>query len=55
MIRDLCIISKQPDMSCKMIITFKARDHNQNTMMLSHYSYLSKFIKEAYAKRMVKV
>jgi hypothetical protein len=43
-------ISKQPDNSCKTKVTFKASDHNQNTMMLSHYSYLWKNIKEAYAK-----
>ena len=48
--KGIMYISKQPDMSCKMIITFKASDHNQNTMMLSHYSYLWKNIKEAYQK-----
>lgn len=43
-------ISKQPDNSCRQVITFKASDHNANTMMLSHYSYLWKNIKDAYAK-----
>jgi hypothetical protein len=48
--KGIMYISKQPDTSCKTIITFKASDHNQNTMMLSHYSYLWKNIKEAYQK-----
>lgn len=48
--KGIMYISKQPDNSCKQVITFKASDHNQNTMMLSHYSYLWKNIKEAYQK-----
>lgn len=48
--KGIMYISKQCDPSCKMVITFKASDHNQNTMMLSHYSYLWKNIKEAYYK-----
>lgn len=41
-------ISKKPDKSCKQVITFKASDHNQNTIMLNHYSYLWKNIKDAF-------
>lgn len=41
-------VSKKADRSCKNIVTFKASDHNQNTMMLSHYSYLWRNIKEAF-------
>lgn len=48
--KGIMYISKQPDNSCKQVITFKASDHNANTMMLSHYSYLWKNIKDAYYK-----
>jgi hypothetical protein len=48
--KGILYISKQPDNSCKQVITFKASDHNANTMMLSHYSYLWKNIKDAYQK-----
>ena len=40
--------SKKYDKSCTNVVTFKASDHNQNTMMLSHYSYLWKNIKDAF-------
>lgn len=41
-------VSKKFDPSCKSIVTFKASDHNQNTTMLTHYSYLWKNIKDAF-------
>lgn len=41
-------ISHKPDNSCKQVITFKASDHNQQTIMLSHYSYLWKNIRDAF-------
>ena len=41
-------ISHKPDNSCKQIITFKASDHNQNTMMLNHYSWIWKNIRDAF-------
>jgi hypothetical protein len=41
-------VSHKPDGSCKQVITFKAADHNQNTIMLTHYSYLWKNIKDAF-------
>jgi hypothetical protein len=41
-------VSHKPDTSCKQIIAFKASDHNQNTIMLGHYSYLWKNIKDAF-------
>ena len=43
-------VSKKFDKSCKQIVTFKASDHNQNTIMLSHYSYLWKNIKDAFTR-----
>lgn len=44
----IILISGKPDKSCKSRISFKASDHNQNTIMLSHYSYLWKNIKDAF-------
>jgi hypothetical protein len=41
-------VSKKPDNSCKQVIAFKASDHNQNTIMLNHYSYLWKNIRDAF-------
>lgn len=41
-------ISHKPDNSCKQVIAFKASDHNQNTIMLNHYSYLWKNIRDAF-------
>lgn len=41
-------VSKKVDKSCRQIVTFKAGDHNQVTMMLSHYCWLWKNIKDAY-------
>lgn len=44
----IVFVSKKPDKSCKQLITFKASDHNQNTIMLNHYSFLWKNIKDAF-------
>lgn len=41
-------ISHKPDNSCKQVIAFKASDHNQQTIMLNHYSYLWKNIRDAF-------
>lgn len=41
-------VSRKPDNSCKQVIAFKAADHNQNTIMLNHYSYLWKNIRDAF-------
>jgi hypothetical protein len=41
-------VSHKPDGSCHNVIAFKASDHNQNTIMLSHYSYLWKNIRDAF-------
>lgn len=41
-------VSKKVDKTCKQVVTFKAADHNQVTMMLSHYCWLWKNIKDAY-------
>jgi hypothetical protein len=41
-------VSHKPDNSCKQVIAFKASDHNQNTIMLNHYSYLWKNIRDAF-------
>ena len=41
-------VSKKIDPKCKMQVTFKANDHTQNTMMLNHYCFLWKNIKDAY-------
>jgi len=43
-------VSKNFDPSCATKVTFKPSDHNQNTMMLNHYSYLWKNIKDSYQK-----
>ena len=42
-------ISNKPDKSCTQVITFKASDHTQNSIMLSHYSYTWKMIKEYFS------
>lgn len=41
-------VSHKPDNSCKQIVAFKASDHNQNTIMLNHFSYLWKNIRDAF-------
>lgn len=41
-------VSHKPDTSCKQVIAFKASDHNQNTIMLNHYSYLWKNVRDAF-------
>lgn len=41
-------ISHKPDNSCKQVVAFKASDHNQNTIMLNHYSYLWKNVRDAF-------
>lgn len=41
-------VSKKIDPKCRQKITFKANDHTQNTMMLNHYCFLWKNIKDAY-------
>ena len=41
-------VSGKPDNSCRNVVTFKASDHNQTTMMLNHYSFLWKNIRDAY-------
>jgi hypothetical protein len=41
-------VSKKYDPSCSNVVAFKASDHNQNTTMLTHYSYLWKNIKDAF-------
>lgn len=41
-------VSHKPDKSCKNVVTFKPSDHNQNTIMLNHYSYLWKNIRDAF-------
>ena len=46
--------SNKPDSTCKTIVTFKASDHNQNTMMLNHYCYLWKNIREAFQKNFLR-
>lgn len=43
-------VSKKIDGSCKTVITFKASDHNQNTIMLNHFSYTWKYIRESYQR-----
>ena len=43
-------VSKKVDASCLNVITFKAKDHNQNTMMLNHYCYFWKNIKDAFQR-----
>lgn len=41
-------VSKKVDKDCKYVATFKASDHNQNTMMLNHYSFLFKNLKDSF-------
>lgn len=41
-------VSKKYDKSCNQIVTFKASDHNQNTLMLSRFSYLWKNIRDSF-------
>lgn len=41
-------VSQKPDKTCKTVLTFKAKDHNQNTMMLNHYSFTWKYLKDAF-------
>lgn len=41
-------VSKKTDKSCRQVIAFKPSDHNQNTIMLNHYSYMWKNIKDAF-------
>lgn len=41
-------VSTKYDPSCTTVLAFKASDHNQNTIMLNHYSYTWKAIKDAY-------
>lgn len=41
-------VSRKPDTSCKTVVTFKANDHNQHTIMLSRYSWVWKNIDDAY-------
>lgn len=42
-------VSKKVDSSCNYVATFKASDHTQNTMMLNHFSFLFKNLKEAFS------
>ena len=44
----LVYVSKKVDPKCRQVVTFKNGDHNQNTMMLNHYCFLWKSIKDAY-------
>ena len=41
-------ISQRPDKSCSTVITFKPGDHNQNTLMMGHCSYVFKGLSEAF-------
>lgn len=41
-------ISKKSDMTCKTVVTFKANNHTQNTIMLNHYSYIWQNIRDSY-------
>ena len=41
-------INTKTDKTCKYRITFKASDHNQNTKMINHYSFLWKNIRDAF-------
>ena len=41
-------VSKKVDGSCQYIAVFKASDHTQNTMMLNHFSFLFKNLKDAF-------
>lgn len=40
--------SQKIDPSCKNVVTFKAADHGQNTLMLNRFSYLWKNIRQAF-------
>lgn len=44
----LLYVSRKVDNSCKLVVTFKASNHTQNTIMLNHYSYLWKNVRDAY-------
>lgn len=44
----LIYCSKKADKCCKYVATFKASDHNQNSVMLNHFSFLWKAIKDAF-------
>lgn len=48
--KGIVYVSKKADRTCKNVITFKASDHNQNTIMMNHYSFLWKNIKDAYQR-----
>lgn len=41
-------VSHKADSSCRTVITFKANDHNQNTIMLNKYSFVWKYLKDAF-------
>lgn len=41
-------VSSKYDPNCNTVLSFKASDHDQNTIMLSHYSYIWKTIRDAY-------
>lgn len=41
-------VSQKVDKLCKTIITFKANDHNQNSIMIDKHSWLAKMLKDAF-------
>lgn len=41
-------VSNKIDTKCKTVVTFKANNHTQNTIMLNHYSYIWQNIRDAY-------
>lgn len=44
----IIFVNKKPDMTYPYIMTFKANDHSQNTIMLDHYSYLWKNLSDGF-------
>lgn len=47
-------VSTKYDKSYKMVVTFRAADHMQTTVMLNHYDYLWNNIREAYKDGMLR-
>lgn len=41
-------VSNKIDSSCKSVLSFKAGDHNQNSILISHYSNSWKYLMEAF-------
>lgn len=50
----IVLVNKKFDDNNLYKVTFKANDHNQNTVMLNHYSFLWKNIRDAYQQGLLR-